>query len=46
MDVVEVAPGVGCMLAQMVTAPVTAALVRAHDGPVQFMERRQKEECA
>ena len=46
VDVVEVAPGVGCMLAQMVTAPVTAALIRAHDGPVQFMERRQREACA
>lgn len=45
VDVLEVTPGVGCLLAQMLTAPVTGVLVTVREWPVQFVERKETQDC-
>lgn len=45
VDVREVSPGAGCLVAQMLTAPVTAVLVPVHDGSVEFLERKETIDC-
>lgn len=45
VDVLERSPGVGCLSAQVITAPVTAVRVRVHGGPVRFVTREESGAC-
>ena len=44
--VVETSPGASCLLAQVITAPVTAVSVTRREGSVAFDEETQTQQCA
>lgn len=46
VDVLEIEPGAGCILAQVITTPATAVVVPTHGGPVEFVERRDTAPCS
>ncbi len=45
IDVLEVSPGAGCMLAQMITAPVVAVRVSRTERAVEFVRRTDVRDC-
>lgn len=41
----EISPGEGCWLTQAMTAPVEIVKLARHDGPVAFVEERERRDC-
>ena len=45
VDVLSVSPAAGCLVAQVLTAPMVTVVVDRVDGPVEFLERTATEAC-
>ncbi len=41
----EISPGAGCMLIQALTSPIEVVKIPRYDGPVSFVEERERRDC-